>query len=421
MLIGHSGMRVPGTGGDRSIPSYVPPELVFEPDYEAPNTLVDPFSVTAGIYDDLPPVFYWPRPLPGRYDGTWVVTRYSDIREVYQNDALYSSRNAANFQATVGETFQMLPQAMDAPAHAKYRALLNPWFSPKAVTALEPYARQVIEDLIDSFIDKGICDAAYDFGRLYPVRVFLHHMGLPQDKFEDFLEWEYAILHDRHDIERIRWGARSAIDYLRSFAAGVRQKPDQHLTSAIVHGQINGRSTTDDEIIGMMFQLWMAGLDTVAGTSSLIFRRLALDIDMQQMLRENPDRIPNAIEEFVRMQPLVNSSRQVKEDHEIRGIKIKAGDHVLAYNLAGNFDPEAFANPREALFDRSSNRHFSFAGGRHFCLGAFLARRELAIAVTAFLRRVPTFRMKPNADMTAYPGLVAAPRVPVIWDLPTPP
>src|SRR6202035_4464607 len=100
--------EVPGTG-KRVIPDHVPPELVFEPNYEEPNTRVDPLSVTQNIYQELPPVFYWRRPSPGRYDGAWVVTRYEDIREVYQNEELYSTRDASNFQSTVGETFKVLP------------------------------------------------------------------------------------------------------------------------------------------------------------------------------------------------------------------------------------------------------------------------------------------------------------------------
>ena len=408
-------LEIPGTG-KRVIPDHVPPELVFEPKYEEPNTLLDPFSVTKNIYDELPPVFYWPRPSPGRYDGAWVVTRYEDIREVYQNEELYSARNAANFQSTVGETFKVLPQSVDAPEHGPYRILLTPWFTPKAINAMELEVRQIINDLIDSFIDKGECDAAHDFGRVYPVRVFLNLMGFPHDRLEDFLQWEYAILADKRDIAAIRWGARHAIDYLRSFIEEVRAHPNDKLGSAIVHGKINGRPTNEDEIMGMMFMLFLAGLDTVSATSSLIFRRLALDPQLQQTLREKPDLMPSAIDEFLRVMPVVNASRAVKQDHEIRGVKIKAGDYIMCYTMAGNFDPEEFAEPRTLKLDRSPNRHFSLASGPHLCLGQHLARREMRMGVAEFLRRIPPFKLKPGADMTVYPGQIAARKVPVVWD-----
>lgn len=116
------------------------------------------------------------------------------------------------------------------------------------------------------------------------------------------------------------------------------------------------------------------------------------------------------------MQPLVNSSRLVKVDHQIRGVTIKAGDHVLCYNSAGNFDPAEFSDPWAFRLDRPSNRHFTLAGGPHRCLGSHLARRELRMALAEFLRRIPPFKVKPGADTTAYPGLIAVPRLPLVWD-----
>jgi cytochrome P450 len=404
------------TGMPLVIPAHVPPDLVFDVSaYQAPNTLDDPFSVNRDVYQRFPPVFYSSARASGLYDGTWVVTHYEDIREVYQNEKLYSTEGAANFQSLVGETFRMIPLAVDPPEHGKYRILLNPWFSPKAINDLEPRIRATIDDLIDGFVDKGECDLAYDYGRIYPVRVFMNLMGFPPAKFEDFLSWEYAILHSFGDVERIKWGVSSALAYLRGFIEEIRKAPADNLTSHIVHGRIEGRPLTDDEIIGTVFFLWVGGLDTVAATTSLMFRRLALQPALQQALRDNPALIPDAIEEFMRVQPLVNSTRLVREDHLIRGVQIKRGDHIMCYNAAGNFDPAEFDDPWEIRFDRPSNRHFTLAGGPHRCLGSHLARRELRIALGQFLDRVPTFRMKPGADHSAYPGLIAAPRVPIVW------
>ncbi|MDB5448035.1 MAG: cytochrome [Phenylobacterium sp.] len=398
------------------IPPHVPSELVVDiMPYLAANDLADPFSRTRDVYETLPPIFF-SFPQQGRlFQGTWVVTHYEDIREVYQNDALYSTADAANFQALVGETFRMIPLAVDPPEHGKYRILLNPWFSPKAITQMEPRILATINGLIDSFIDQGECDVAYDFGRLYPVRVFMDLMGFPAEKLEEFLAWEYAILHSHGELKRIQWGISSALAYLRSFIEEMRREPGDNLTSHIVHGQIEGRPLTDDEIIGTVAFLWLGGLDTVAATTSLMFRRLAREPELQQTLRDDPSLIPDAIEEFLRMQPLVNSTRLVKEDHEIHGVKIQTGDHIMAFNSAGNFDAAEFSDPRSFKLDRPSNRHFTLAGGPHRCLGSHLARRELRLALGEFLRRVPPFSVKPGADTTAFPGLIAVPRLPLVW------
>jgi cytochrome P450 len=270
------------------------------------------------------------------------VSRYEDVRKVYQNDTLYSTKGAADFVSLVGESFRMIPLAVDPPEHSTYRVLLNPWFSPKAVKAMEPMMRKTINDLIDTFVDKGECDLAYDYGRIYPVVVFLDMMGFPQDMMDEFLSWEYAILHSNGDLAKMQWGIGSAIKYLRRFAEEVKTKPNEKMGSYIVHGKVDGRPVTDDEIIGTLVFLWLGELDTVAATTSLVFRHLAINHDLQQKLRDNPDLLFEAVEEFLRMQPLINSTRLVKEDHVIHSVEIKKGDHIMAFNAAGNFDPAEF-------------------------------------------------------------------------------
>ncbi|CAN7445205.1 cytochrome P450 [Phenylobacterium sp. LjRoot225] len=400
-------------------PPHVPPELVF--DYEAalgPTALEDPYAPARQVFETLPPVFY-SRSANGMTTGpgTWVCSRYEDIREVYQNTERYSSVGIFPFADMVGESFQAIPIALDPPEHNKYRVLLNPWFSPKAVAALESKIYAIVNALIDGFADKGECDVSYDFGRIYPVKVFMGLMGFPDEKFEDFLSWGYAMLHDMANLERVQWGARSALVYLRSFIEEVRATPGDNLTSRIVHGEVDGRPLTEDEIIGIVFFLWTGGLDTVAATSALTFRRLALDPELQQKLRAQPELLPEAIEEFLRTNPTVNSARIAKVDHELHGVQIKRGDRVLCLAAAGNYDPAEFDDPLSFRADRAPNRHLTFVAGPHRCLGSHLARRELRIALGEFLRRIPSFRLKPGADRTVVPGLIATPRLPIVWDV----
>jgi cytochrome P450 len=399
-----------------ALPPHVPPSLAYDLSrYFEPTTDADPFHASAHIHRERPPLFYSTQRGKAQGSDGWFVTRYEDIREIYQNDQYYSTRNLVNFQALVGETFLMLPLSIDPPEHGKYRILLNPWFSPKAIRELEGKITATVNGLIDGFEDKGGCDAAYDFGRVYPVRVFMDLMGFPPEMMEDFLQWEYAILHSMGDTQRVVWGIGSAIAYLRSFIEEKRRKPDDHLTSYIVHGQVEGRPLTDDEIIGLVSFLWVGGLDTVAATTAFMFRKLAFDHGLQARLRADPSVHMEAVEEFLRMHPVVNSVRHVKADHELHGQAIKAGDVVTCLNIGGNYDAAEFENPRTFRVDRPSNRHFSLAGGPHRCLGSHLARRELRIALTEFLKRIPPFRLQPGADATIHPGLVATPRLPVVW------
>lgn len=406
------------TGSGLPIPAHVPPELIFDFDVLlGPTTLDDPFAPVWETFETRPPVFYAPAQHAGaRWPGAWVCTRYEDVREVFQNTDRYSSEANFPFLTMIGETFRALPPASDPPEHDKYRMLLNPWFSPKAVRELEERIHAVVNDLIDGFIKKGECDVAYDFGRIYPVKIFMGLMGFPDERFEDFLAWGYAMLHDMKNLEQMKWGASSALAYLRSFVAEMRETPGDNLTSRIVHGEVEGRPLTDDEVMGIVFFLWVGGLDTVAATSSMMFRQLALDPALQQRLREQPETHADAIEEFLRMNPSVNSARQAKVDHELHGVQIKKGDMVTCMVATANYDPSEFEDPRSFRVDRASNRHLTFIAGPHRCLGSHLARRELRIALTEFLRRVPPFQFKPGADRTVVPGLVAMKHLPLVWD-----
>lgn len=208
---------------------------------------------------------------------------------------------------------------------------------------------------------------------------------------------------------------RGVLDFLRGFIAEKEITPDDHLVSAIVHGTIEGKPLTDDEKIGMVWFLWLGGLDTVAATISHMFRRMALEPGIQRQLRANPDLIPSAVEEFLRTQPILSSGRSVKKDFEWHGVSMKAGDTVQCLNPSGNFDPAQFPDPRKFDMTRKGNRHFTFVAGVHLCLGAPLARRELRILLDEWLKRIPDFTVKPGADTSVYPFLLSIRNLPLVW------
>ena len=210
---------------------------------------------------------------------------------------------------------------------------------------------------------------------------------------------------------------RGVLDFLRGFIKKKEAEPDQHLVSAIVHGQINGEPLTDEEKIGMVWFLWLGGLDTVAATISQMFRRMTLQPEIQQQLRSHPELIQSGVEEFLRTQPILSSARHLKKDLEWHGVTLKAGDTIQCLNPSGNFDPSRFQDPRRFDPTRKVNRHFTFIAGVHLCLGAPLARRELRIVLEEWFKRIPTFRVKPGADTTVFPGLLSIRNLPLVWDV----
>ena len=383
----------------------------------APNTLFDPYSPSEEVIRGCPPLFRAPSMNSRLAGGIWVATRFEPIREIFQNAQRYSSSAIYPYFRAMGIELTAIPIQLDPPEHTRFRKFLEPWFSPKAIVELEPAIRAQVDRLIDTFDGKGHCDAAYDFGRIYPVRVFMQLMGFPEECFEDFLGWSHPMHFEFENFERMSWGVSSALDYMRAFIAEQRERPNGGVASKIVHGEIDGRKLTDDEVLGTVFFLWDGGMDTVAATSSLMFRRLALDPQLQQQLRDNPGKHANAIEEFARMNPTVNTVRMANEDHILEGCEIKAGDLLMCLVSAGNFDPGKYDNPREFRLDRSQNHHMTFVAGPHRCLGINLARFEMRIALGEFLRRIPPFRMQEGYECMATPGLLGAPNVPVVWEV----
>lgn len=390
-----------------------------------PNDLVDPYEPFGWLNGKEIPRLLFNRPSQGGMGaiagmapvGNWVVTHYQDIDRVYCDNDHFSNKGTAEFQALIGETFPSIPLAIDPPDHNKYRMFLYPFFSPTRITRdLEPRIREVVVEMIDAIADKGEVDMAWDFGRVFPVRIFMGLMGFPDEKFDDFLDWEWNILHSG-SLEKMQWALGSVLEFLRGFIEEKKQNPDEFLTSSIVHGEIEGKPLTEDEIIGTVWFLWLGGLDTVAATISQMYRRMALEPEIQTMIREHPEQINGAVEEFLRTQPILSSGRRATRDFEWHGVQIKKGDGFSCLNPAGNFDPSRFKNPREFDPTRKGNRHFTFVGGVHTCLGAHLARRELRLLLAEWFKRIPEFRIKPGSDTEVYPGLMSIRNLHLEWDV----
>ena len=413
---------------DFDAPANVPKDRIVDLTFamgSIPNDLVDPYEPCGWLAGpEIPRLLFNPPSrqglgaISGGQRGNWVVTHYEDINRVYTDNEHFSNKGTAEFQRLIGETFPSIPLAIDPPEHSKYRLFLTQFLGPATITrVMEPTIRAVLDEMIDEIADKGEVDMAWDFARVFPVRIFMGMMGFPKEMFDDFLEWEWNILHSG-ELEKMQWALSSVLKFLRGFIAEKEENPDEFLTSSIVHGKIQGRRFTEDEKIGMVWFLWLGGLDTVAATIAQMYRRMALQPELQKQLRENPELINGAVEEFLRTQPILSSARTATKDFEWHGIQVKKGDSFSCLNPAGNFDPARFENPREFDPTRKGNRHFTLVGGVHSCLGGHLARRELRILLEKWFEKIPgEFRVKPGADTSVFPGLLSIRNLPIVWDV----
>jgi len=396
------------------IPSHVPPELVVTVDLAGFTTPGQcPYAKMAAMHDGprtlfSPPNFMAPQ-------GSWVITRAEDIRAVLQQPEVFSSKGIAGFSQLVGENWDLIPLELDPPEHAKFRAIMNGIFAPKKITAMEEGVRARAVALIDAVADKGGCEFVEAFGRPFPVSIFMQLMGLPEEDTDKFIAWEYGLLHANDMMQRVQAG-KAILDYLRALIEQRKRSPADDLTSFAVQATIDGRPTTDDEIMGICYLLFVAGLDTVAASLGLHFRHLAQNPDDQARLRADPSLIPGAVEEFLRRYSIVTTNRFVTQDVEVAGVNMKTGDRVTCSTMLASLDPTEFDNPLDVDIERSPNRHVAFSYGPHRCIGSHLARRELVIAVEEWLKRVPPFRVAGGQDVPVKPGgVLGVAELPLVW------
>ncbi len=400
------------------IPDHVPPELVRHLNYwndpgMAPTPNGDPHTIIRR-FRDAPRVFYAPdNNFDGR--GTWVLTRAADMRQALQDAATFSSERKS-FSSMIGEDWSMVPVELDPPLHTAFRMLLNPLFSPKRINAMKDGIRERAVTLIEGFKQRGSAEFMSEFARPFPVTIFLQFIGLGEERREEFQQWGRDLLHGA-DIETRAHGVRAIVDFMRELIDARRKHPKDDFVTFATQGKVNGRALTDNEIVGLTFLVFVAGLDTVAATLSFLFLHLARHPEHQELLRTKPALIPDAVEELIRVYGILPMTRMATRDVEFAGVKMKKGDFINCPPQLANIDPAEVASPDRIDFTRTDNRHMGFAYGPHRCIGSHLARLELTIAFEEFINRLSPFRIKEGTAPLVHAGTVwGADELYLAWD-----
>ncbi|QTH21155.1 cytochrome P450 [Rhizorhabdus wittichii] len=395
-----------------AVPPHVPRDLVRPFDFR--TGLGDRPQEAIGRLHDGPRIFYSPVHHHAEHGaGTWVLTHAADIRRVLQDDMLFSSKDKT--ARTRGRGWGLIPLEVDPPDHAKYRALMNPLFSPARMAALEKQVRARAVAMIEELLPQGQCDFVTDFAQRFPAAIFVDLMGLPSDRTPQFMAWEGQMLGGDY-AAKLR-ATDEVIAYLEELAAERRANPIDDLMSFAVTAEMDGRRLSDGEVMGIVFLLFIGGLDTVASSLGFHFRYLAEHPEEQARLRADPARIPDAVEELLRAFAVVTTSRFARQDVEIGGVTIRAGELVTTSTVLASRDPREFSDPGRVDLTRSPNRHNAFSFGAHRCIGSHLARRELVIAQEEWLRRAPTLAVASGAAITAHGGgVLGLDTLPLHWN-----
>ena len=353
-----------------------------------------------------------------RYGGAWLPVTHADVSAVARDTDHFSSEGAVLSNKPPRDQWISMapiggapPITSDPPFHADARRLLLPAFSPQVVAEWEPEIRRLCNELIDNMGDIETVDAAVQYAQNIPVYVIARMLGLPLEDSDYFRETVHMVLEEIGAEFGERQGAFEKLDaYLGMHVRDHIENPKDDLIGFLLNAKIYDQPLSPEHVVGTIILLMVAGIDTTwSSIGSSIWHLAQHPSDLQRMVSE-PELLPTAIEELLRMYAPVTMARIVSQDAEIGGCPVKAGDSVLLPFPAANRDPEVFPDADKVVIDREENRHVAFGLGIHRCLGSNLARLELRVAVEVFIQRFPKFVLADASAVTWSLGQVRGPR-----------
>ncbi len=304
-----------------------------------------------------------------------------------------------------------IPTQLDPPEHSAYRSLLLPLLGPRAMALLEDDIRASARRLLEPIAARGSCDFLAEFAVPLPTETFCTLMGLPVSDLGIFLKWKDDVLRASGPQEGV--AAKLALDGLVAYFTEVYRtrvaagQPGTDLMGKLIGSRPAGTSVmSESEFVRMASFLWAAGLDTVTAQLSLAILYLGRHPEQRDRLASDPALIPAAIEELMRYDTLVNDCRQVRQDLQLGGKQLRAGDVVLLSYSAADRDPDQFPDPDVVDFGREPNRHLGFGAGVHRCAGSHLARVQLRVAVEEIHRMLPGYRVDESVPPARHLGWI---------------
>lgn len=325
----------------------------------------------------------------------WIISRYSDVRRVLKDSQTFSSQ-------IMGEAEARLPLLSDdPPRHTQLRAIVNKAFTSRTLKLLESGLDTLVSELLEMLPDNGPVDISGQFTSPLPVTVIAQMMAIPPSRNEDFKRWSDALTgtSEASNMTERMPDILEMSAYFQSLIPKRRQNPGEDLISKVVHAEVDGKMLSDADIAGFCMLLLIAGNETTTNLLSNLLNYLAEEPRLWARLREQPDKIDDAIEEILRFDgPVHWVNRMATQSVEVAGQTIKEGEAVYAFMGSANRDPRHYDNPDEFRLDRGRTDHQTFGHGIHFCIGAPLARLEARRALHGLLERYRTIRHTPNAN-----------------------
>lgn len=334
--------------------------------------------------------------------GFWMFLSQDTVRDAFQDYETFSSE--ATIPTVPEPDWHWIPTMENPPKHTAYRHVLLDVFSPRRIRQLEGEIRADAVEFIEAFKDKGSVEFVHEFAMPFPTKVFLRMIGLPEEDTDQFVQWV-------EDVFSGLGATDGAVDKMLAAQAGIRSymegvladrkanpRDEDDFFTHLSQAEVDGKPLSDEEFLNIAGVLVLAGLDTVKSQLGYMFHYLAEHPEDRRRIIEEPKVVPTAVEEFLRAFSIVMDGRKIVKDTEFYGCPVKSGEMVMLSLPSAGRDPSEFEDADQVRIDRKINRHLAFAAGPHRCLGAHLARLELAIALEEFHRLIPDYRAVVAAD-----------------------
>jgi hypothetical protein len=329
----------------------------------------------------------------------WALARHHDVLGAFRDVDRFSnaygvSLDPAAFGPHAHRSMSFL--AMDPPAHTRLRSLVGKTFTMRRVAEMEPRIREIALEHLEPALERGCFDFIADFAGRLPMDVISEMVGVPAADRAELRRLADLVVHREEGMTDVPpEGAEAAltlVGYYADMVADRRRRRREDLTSALIDADLDGDRLTDDEIIAILFLMVVAGNETTTKLLGNAWYWGWRNPDELAKPFGDPGRVADWVEETLRYdnstQMLV---RVARTDMEVGGVAIPEGGKVLLLIGSANRDEDVFTDPERYDLDRDTTKLISFGGGRHFCMGAPLARLEARVALGELVRRVASY------------------------------
>ena len=374
------------------------------------------------------PVFWHEHPDGGGY---WAVTRHDDIVKINRDASTFSSWQGTALLMDFDdpeaiEQQRMMMLNLDPPDHTRLRKIVNKGFTPKHIRELSAMLQRRAHSIVAEVAERGSADFVVDIASELPLQAIAELMGVPQEDRKLIFELSNKMIgasDPEYEVppEEMGEAAATMYAYAQELAEERRRKPQDDIITALLQAEVDGERLSDLEFNLFFLLLAVAGNETTRNAISHSMLALLEHPEQAQQLTENPDVLPQAIEEFLRWAtPVMQFRRTATKDTELAGQKISEGDRVVIYHISGNRDEAIFDDPYTFDIDRDPNLHLQQVafggGGPHFCLGANLARAEMRIMFEELLPLIPTMKLDGDVQRLRSNFINGIKHLPVSWE-----